>query len=377
MINSQNFDLVTPNQELLLKAALLSGEEAITAWRKWQDASDWKEYLEPGSFRLLPLLYINLRKQSVNEPAMEKLKGIYRHAWSQNQILFHETAKIVEQLQSAGIETMLLKGISLSLLYYKNNGARPMTDIDILVPLEKVYMAIELLKKVGWTSPVPLTEQDLSYRHAIHLNNRFGKELDLHWRPFQDCRNEYGKDFWNDALPVKIININCLAPNPTNMLFHTIIHGVAWNLMPTIRWVADAIFLINSNDFKIDWQRLANLAEKHHLCLRLKTGLRYLNEKFPYLIPPVVINKVIGLPVYYLEKIEHRCLISSRNKERNGPYTAFCRHLCRFHRLNAGKRFFPLLAFYKSLKWKLNARNSRDLLYKGIRRTADMLYSKP
>jgi len=104
-INSGNFDLVTPPQELLLKAALLSGEEALESWRKWQDAIDWNEFLDHGSFRLLPLLYTNLYNHGVDDPAMGKLKGIYRQAWSKNQTLFHEMAKVVKYLQHAGIKT--------------------------------------------------------------------------------------------------------------------------------------------------------------------------------------------------------------------------------------------------------------------------------
>jgi predicted nucleotidyltransferase len=377
MISPCKFDLVTPNQELLLKAALLSGEDAITAWRKWQDMADWKEYLEPGSFRLLPLLYINLQKQAMNDPAMVKLKGIYRHAWSKNQILFHETAEVIQQLQQAGIHTMLLKGVSLSLLYYKNNGARPMSDIDILIPFDKTLLAIELLKKKGWTSAVPLTEMDLTFGHAIHLKNCSGQELDLHWRPFNSCRNGYEKDFWVDALPVKIVNINCLAPSPTNMLFQAIIRGVAWNPMPQIRWIADAIFLIKSEDLKIDWQQLIDTAKKHYLGLRLKMGLQYLDNMFPKLIPSDLMKPVINLPVSYLEKMEYRFITTNRNSERIRPYAAFCCHLCRFRRLNAGKGVFPLSAFSRSLQWRLNARNSYDLLSKGIRLAADMFFSKP
>ena len=96
-----------------------------------------KNISNQGSFRLLPLLYINLQKQGVDDPVMGKLKGIYRQAWSKNQTLFHEMAGVIAHLQDAGIKTMLLKGASLSLLYYKNNGARPMADIDVLVPLKQ------------------------------------------------------------------------------------------------------------------------------------------------------------------------------------------------------------------------------------------------
>lgn len=377
MINTGKFDLATPHQELLLKAALLSDEESLKAFRKWQGAADWEEYLEQGSFRLLPLLYINLQKHGVDDPAIGKLKGIYRQAWSKNQTLFHEMAKVVEHLQNAGIKTMLLKGASLSLLYYKNNGARPMADIDVLVPLKQARLAIEILQKAGWKSPVPLTELDLIYGHAIQLSNNSGKEFDLHWRPFNGCRDEYEKDFWDGAIPLKLANVNSLAPNPTDMLFHTIIHGVAWNPIPPIRWIADAITLINSDDFTIDWQRLINMAQKNYFSLRLKKGLQYLHDIFYPNIPPNVIKTIINLPDSYLEKIEYRFMIRDRENENSSPIAALCCHLCRFRRLNSRKFIFPIVKFSRSLQWRMNARNNYDLLYKGFRITTNMFLSRP
>jgi hypothetical protein len=376
-ISYVTFDLVTPQQELLLKAALLSGEEALDAWRKWQDKIDWEEHLDQGSFRLLPLIYTNLHKHGVDDPAMGMLRGIYRKAWSKNQTLFHEMAKVVEYLQHAGIKTMLLKGASLWLLYYKNNGARPMADIDVLVPFKQVRQACELLQKAGWTSPLPLSELDLTFGHAVQLNNSVNQEFDLHWHPFNSCCDEYEKDFWDGAIPVKMANVNSLAPNPTNMLFHVIIHGMAWNPVPSIRWVADAITLINSDNFAIDWQQLVDMARKQYLSLRLNNGLQYLYDNFHPSIPPSVMASALNLPASYLEKIEYRFMIRNRDEESSGPYNAFFCHLCRFRRLNSGKVIFPIGKFFRSLQWRMNASNNYELFYKGLRLSANMSLSRP
>ncbi|GAB6268975.1 MAG: hypothetical protein STSR0002_17170 [Smithella sp.] len=376
-INSGIFDLVTPQQELLLKGALLSGEESLAAWRKWQDKIDWEGHLDQGSFRLLPLIYTNLHKHGVDDPAMGMLRGIYRKAWSKNQTLFHEMAKVVEYLQHAGIKTMLLKGASLSLLYYKNNGARPMADIDLLVPYKQARQAFELLQKAGWTSTLPLSELDLIFGHAVQLNNSVNQEFDLHWRPFNSCCDEYEKDFWDGAIPVKMANVNSLAPNPTNMLFHVIIHGMAWNPVPSIRWVADAITLINSDNFAIDWQQLVDMARKQYLSLRLNNGLQYLYDNFHPSIPPSVMASALNLPASYLEKIEYRFMIRNRDEESSGPYNAFFCHLCRFRRLNSGKVIFPIGKFFRSLQWRMNASNNYELFYKGLRLSANMSLSRP
>jgi len=54
----------SPVEQLLLRAALLDGEEAITAWQAWITAVDLSN-VNPGSYRLLPLLYDNLNRLGV------------------------------------------------------------------------------------------------------------------------------------------------------------------------------------------------------------------------------------------------------------------------------------------------------------------------
>ena len=74
-----------PQQELLLRAALLEGEAALSAWQQWQAEADL-DHLDYGSFRLLPLLYQNLQRHQIKHPWLPTLKGIHRRTWYQNQL---------------------------------------------------------------------------------------------------------------------------------------------------------------------------------------------------------------------------------------------------------------------------------------------------
>jgi len=47
---------ITKQQRLLLRAALLSGQDAIHAWENWIANVDI-DRIDTGSYRLLPLLY--------------------------------------------------------------------------------------------------------------------------------------------------------------------------------------------------------------------------------------------------------------------------------------------------------------------------------
>jgi len=89
------------------------------------------------------------------------------------------------------------------------------------------------------------------------------------------------------------------------MLFHVIIHGMAWN---PIRQSAGLLTLYTHQlqGFHDRLQRLISTAQKNHLNLRFKNGLQYLDDNFHPSIPPSVMDSVLNLPVSYLEKIEYR-----------------------------------------------------------------------
>ncbi|HYA13731.1 MAG TPA: hypothetical protein VEF33_05270, partial [Syntrophales bacterium] len=59
--------LPTAQQEALLRASLLQGEEALMAWDYWKSNTDMNR-IDQGSYRLLPLLYRNLSLHGVKDP---------------------------------------------------------------------------------------------------------------------------------------------------------------------------------------------------------------------------------------------------------------------------------------------------------------------
>lgn len=376
-ISFDDVKFADPNQELLLKAALLSGDEAAVAWRSRRDAADGEADLEPGAFRLLPLVYINLRKLGIDDPAMGKLRGIYRQAWSKNQTLFHAIADVLRYLHNADIRTMLLKGAAMSLRYYQNVGARPMADIDVLVPSRQARQAWRLLLKAGWTTPMPLVEADLEYCHAIQCIHTIHGEFDLHWRPWHGFRTRYEKDFWETALPVKMGHVETLVPDPTDMLFHAVTHGIPWNAVPSIRWIADAVSLINATDHHIDWQKLIQSACKHRYCLRLKLGLGYLRERFHAAIPPEVMSVVENLPISYLEAMETDFMMANQAGRNHSPYHALCANLYEYRRVCGRDGVLAILGFPRFLQWRLQAQSYPELLFNGVRLVLEMILARP
>jgi hypothetical protein len=361
----QKNSFATREQELLLRAALLKGGDAIAAWKEWKGIVDLEGDLDNGSFRLLPLLYTNLNRLEVKDPLMGRLKGIYFKTWYKNQRLFFEAGKILNYLRNEGIQTILLKGIPLTILYYRNYGVRPMADVDILVPGSQALSAADALKRAGWTQTAdePL-DIPMRYRHAQQFVSESGTELDLHWTLMtESARVVSDADFWSKAVPIKIHDVPSYALDPTDMLFHVIIHGVKWNPEPPIRWIADAITIIQIHELQLNWRRIIRHAKKYMVCLQIKEGLNYLYENFHVPVPRTVMDTFNNMPVSYLERFEYRYLKSNGEEYSGTLLGGGPRYLIEYLRLTRDTGFLLAhVGFPKYLQHRMNKKNMRHLL---------------
>ena len=291
--------LPTQEQELLLKAALLTGNDAISAWQKWKTDVDIN-LLDHASNNLLPLLYYILTEQGIKDPTIDRYKGTFRKTWYKNQLLMSELKVLISAFQKADIKTMALKGIALILKYYPNYGLRPMGDIDVMVPINKIPKALLLLEDEGWKSKVnllfetkghtifthkKLDEQYFTVRDSCNFVNSSKREFDLHGHVISQYFNDrVDGDFWESA---QLFNIsdelftNLLSP--TDTLFQVIMHGFKEGNIRNIRWIADSYIIISKS--KIDWEHLRATAEQHESIIYLVKGISYLKGLLNVSIP--------------------------------------------------------------------------------------------
>ena len=298
----------TWQQELLLRAALLQGKNSLEAWERWKSNVDI-EHLDMGSHRLLPHLYRNLQTQGVKDPLMGKFKGVYRRTWYDNQLLFHHVSALLLSFRDAGIETIVLKGAALALLHYKDSGLRPMNDFDVMVRVEQTSPAIDLMRKLGWNpmprSPETLTESYLSIVNSHGFVHSAGLECDLHWHLFPECcQADADNDFWEQSVPFQVHEASTRSLAPTDQLLHVCVHGAEWNPIPPLRWVADAMMIMNTA--KIDWDRLIAQARKLRLILPLRDTLDYLHSRLAAPVPLDVLQSLQNIPASRLELAEYK-----------------------------------------------------------------------
>jgi Uncharacterised nucleotidyltransferase len=298
----------TGQQELLLRAALLKGQASIEAWERWKSSTD-VEHLDVGSHRLLPHLYRNLQDQGVKDPLMATFKGVYRRTWYDNQLLFHQVSTLLLAFREAGIETMVLKGAALAILHYKDCGLRPMNDFDVMVPVEQISAAIELMRKLGWNpmprSPEALTESYLSIVNSHGFVHNAGRECDLHWHLFPECCHpDADIDFWQRSIPLQIHGVSTRSLSPTDHLLHICVHGAEWNPIPPLRWATDAMMIMSTSP--IDWDDLVARGLERRLTLPLRDTLNYLHGKLAAPVPSKTLRSLDEIPTSRLERAEYK-----------------------------------------------------------------------
>lgn len=291
-------------QELLLKAALLPGDQAVHAWEQWERSLVF-DALEGCSRELLPLLHRNLRKIGIGHPLMERFKGIHKFTWYKNQLKLNKTATWLRSFHDAGIETMILKGAALVSLHYDSYGLRPMRDVDVLVRTDQALAAMSLLKELGFTAfPIPVEWKKI-HMHAHEYRDQDGDGLDLHWNVFPECRQADADDgFWNNAVMAEIDEVRTRALSPTDQLLHVCLHRARWSPVPRLLWIADAMTILKSSP-SIDWNRLVLFGQTRRLTLPLHDTLDYLHNLLDAPIPATVLQSMHKAPVSKAERIEY------------------------------------------------------------------------
>jgi Uncharacterised nucleotidyltransferase len=351
----------TREQMLVLRAALMPREQALPAFGEWLGLIDLDGDFDQGTFRLLPLMYDNLRKCGVSHPLMSRLKGVYRLSWYKNNKLFNNLRPVMEAFHGAGIPTMLLKGVPLVHQYYKNIALRPMADIDVLVPADRDGEALELMTRFAYSRMALLTPDYLQYRHAMGYWSADHGEIDIHWHALFECCEAGADDFfWNSSQPIDFSGVPSLMPDATRMLLHTLIHGFRWNAEPPIRWIPDAMTILHNAPAGIDWDAMVDYAHANQLEYRLRHPLAFLKRHFDAAVPDAVMARLAQNKISLIQRIENSCVLRDPRRLHGSPmghlWIVFADY-CRFAR-NAKPIAFAIgFTHYLRFRWQLRGRS--------------------
>ena len=173
--------------------------------------------------RLSPLLSI-ICGQTLPAPLAEAFRRDRVVTAARAMMLGQVAEECLRALASAGIPTIVLKGLDYETRLYDAPGARPTADVDLLVPEEKRRAAFGVLDRLGFEPRAAAPGFDDPDYHEVAWTRSGGVEVDLHMAlaPLARCRIDY-RMVWEAAVPLQIGATKALALEQSHAaIFHAL-----------------------------------------------------------------------------------------------------------------------------------------------------------
>jgi len=182
-------------------------------------------------------------------------------------------ANLLEALDQAGIEAVLMKGTALAYSVYHEPSARRRGDSDLLIQPSKLEQARNIFSQCNWHRDAQIHgvnhQECWLHKSAAH----FEHSVDLHWEPSDRAVLQSvlkPDDFFEHKRPLLRLCSNAWRADPALTIIHEVInqkwheaHGY-WTEHGHIRgarrliWSLDFGLLTDELDQQ-DWERLKNL----------------------------------------------------------------------------------------------------------------------
>jgi Uncharacterised nucleotidyltransferase len=248
----------------LLLAAISASPEKVDDWPgRLQQNVDWPKMLRlADQHGVSSLLYQSLFSLGDSAAPVEALHSLRRrHDINVHKCLFlaRELVRVLDHLDSLGIEVMPYKGVVLSQTLYGDMALRQSGDMDLLVHASDLAPAKKSVCQLGYTPHLTLSEAaerayvrsgyECTFDHAGGRNL-----LELQWalQP-----NFYSVDFdvsgvFRRGVTVSVAGRQAKTPSPEDLLLILSLHA-AKHVWGRLIWLSDIAQLTKRPDLNWHW----------------------------------------------------------------------------------------------------------------------------
>lgn len=287
---------ITPEYKLLLAAAVRVGTS--TERPPFDSRLQWDRLLELALHHRLACLtdkYVAAHPDRGRVPAWvrQRLETERQRAAASNLLRRRELDELAATLAGQSIPVMALKGLALIESVYVDIGSRPMDDIDLLVPVDRIDEAYSLLSASGYRplpadrSKPPAIQGHWHYRKLIH--ERGHSSVELHRHVANGCPNFSIGDFFRRARPSERGPYSL--PEAADLMLHGALHFTwdrrlgSWRALGQL---ADLAWIAGSEE--IAWDDLIDRARRYGVAGRLFVALDTLRMLEPRVVSSSVID---------------------------------------------------------------------------------------
>lgn len=282
------------------------------------DSSDWEEIIKVANrYILVPALYATLKRKELlehinDEQLMAYMQEIYTLNANRNEAILKQTNELCTLLSTIDVKPILLKGAAaLSESHYETIGERAMMDIDILVPEDKIFEVINLLKEKDAYKEIDETADIGSiWHHYRRLYKESGMtSVEVHRYPVHLEEIKYfPKEITQEfRLQSKSIE-NAYIIKPMYELYHSFLHSQIMHKYHEDNFLAlrhihhFTVMVMNYKD--INWDELSQIIKDKKLTKTWEEYLFVLQTIFKTEIPIEIKERKQNLK--YLQKVYKR-----------------------------------------------------------------------
>ncbi len=234
--------------------------------------------LSGEQLRMLPLLYRKNSLEGLSSTSRNKIISIYKHTLCRNSLMVSRIADLQKHFDAAGFAPMIaLKGMPTLAYLRLGLGARPMADVDVLVPgmQKRPQDIMAILTSLGFTKKAS------GFRSVTVLSPE-GLEFDIHWylhdwasgHDLVQMVSEYAQRH-------VLLSQNFLIPCVEHHLAHVLAHGILTKTLTfDARWLVDFLSIYETVP-TIDIDRFAVFVNKLAAPQRLRDAIFSLDTELP------------------------------------------------------------------------------------------------
>jgi hypothetical protein len=261
---------------------------------------DWTYLLRTASrHRIAPLLFRSLDasyREAVPEDVMSWLQERFHANSRRNLLLTRDLFGILDALEERNIPAIPYKGPVLATVAYGNLALREFGDLDLLLDVEDVLKAKEVLISLGYRPRAQMTEAQevafLRYERQYEFARDDGAMVELQWKvtpgyfPFP-LDHRYA---WERTIPVSLGGRTVRTFSPEDLLLVLCVHGPVhcWGRLGLICDIAELVRA--SGD--LDWERLVRRASALESKRMLLLGLFLANQLLDTNLDATVLREV-------------------------------------------------------------------------------------
>nr|WP_084375022.1 nucleotidyltransferase family protein [Neobacillus soli] len=313
---------------------------------------DWDLFIQLSKHhRVFPLIYKRIKDLGENYiPAsvLQELCRLYQKNIFRMLQLSGESEKISKLFSSYQISTLFLKGPVLAADLYGDVSLRTSSDLDILIPIEKLNQAEDILLNKGYIKDdyflTVLNDWKWRHHHITFFHPQKKIKVEIHWRlnpgPAKEPKFD---DLWKRKRVSTLTSQPIYTLGLEDLFLFLVSHGArhGWS---RLRWLDDINKITES---EINWAKTISILKKNHYYdvggQALYLAFHLLNAKVPKDMNNIINRKrtkQLGLDtLFYIRQMVN--LHTAPVTEEVSEYHK--RHL--FSLMSTKQRFFFILSF--------------------------------